>query len=262
MVTWENYWKRFVDVFIQFDLAKKAISGFRDTPEAVRKFAENETESLRISVKEYLEKKGADFQDTWLYDETKFEKYVENTIETIPNRLPDIENRINQNHLILCVTLFETFMKEIHREILHQNPQLLNPDRKIPLGRVISAGLDRVIEEEIEREVHNLDRKSIEERCEYFKDRLSIDWSFDGTVIPLIKSIIDQRNAILHIDPDINIEEFDLHIALSICMGISMITIVQAHILHPKAFKAPDHSKNISRHFANKLKRINSRTSG
>lgn len=262
MITWDNYWKRFVDVFIQFDLAKKAISGFRDTPEVIRKFAEKELEGLRNQMQEHFKKKGQDPKDSWLYDETKVEKYLEGTIDTIPSRLADIENRMNQNHLILQVTLFETFMKDIHREILRQDPKLLKPDRKIPLGRVISAGLNSIIDEEIEREVHSLDRKSIEERCEYFKDRLSIDWSFDGTVIPLIKSIIDQRNAILHKDPDIKVDRFDLQVALSICMGIIMVTIVQAHLLFPDSFEAPDHSERLSRHFANKLKVMNSRTNG
>jgi hypothetical protein len=47
MLSWEDYWERFIDVFIQFDLTRKAISGFRNTPEAVKKYAEEELENLR-----------------------------------------------------------------------------------------------------------------------------------------------------------------------------------------------------------------------
>lgn len=249
MISWEDYNKRSVDIFIQFDLAKKAISGFRDTPEALKTFAEMELENLRKSMQDYFEKKGENPQKSWMYDQTKVVTYIEGTIESIHSRLEEVENRLKQNHLILLVTLFESFMKDIHKEVLTQNPKLLNPDRKIPLGRAVSEGLDKIIEEEISREVHSLDRKSIEERCQYFKERLSIDWSFDGTAIPLIKSILEARNTILHENPDLKIERFNLQVAMSICMGIIMVTVVQAHLLYPESFESPDKSGKLTEHF-------------
>ena len=255
MISWEDYWNRSVDIFIQFDLAKKAISGFRNTPEAVKSFAEKELENLRKDMQDHFVKKGKDLPETWIHDETKVAAYLEGTIKTIPSRLEDVENRLNQNHLILQVTLFESFMKDIHKEVVSQNPKLLNPNRQIPLGRAVSEGLDKIIEEELAREVHSLDRKSIEERCKYFKEKLFIDWSFDGKVIPLIKSTIEQRNIILHEDPDLKIERFDLQIAMSICMGITMVSIVQAHLLYPKSFEPPVRAANLTEHFKKLLKK-------
>jgi hypothetical protein len=262
MLSWGNYWRRSVDIFTQFDLAKKALAGFRDTPEALNKFAEKELENLRNELQGHFEKKGKDPQESWLYNETKVQDYLDDTIKIIPSRLDDVVNRINQNHLIMQVTIFETFMKDIHKEVLRQNPALLNPDRKVSLGRAVSKGLEKIIEEEIAREVHGLDRKSIDERCDYFKNKLGIDWSFDGTAIPVIESILESRNTILHEDPDLKIKEEDTIISMSICMGIIMVSIVQAHLHYPEAFAPPDQAGNLRKHFEKTLKKPNSRTNG
>ena len=253
MLSWEDYWKRFIDVFIQFDLARKAISGFRDTPEAVKKYAEEEFENLRKDVQNHFEQQGLNPHNTWMYENTKVEKYLEDTMSSVPTRLKHVENRINQNQLIIQVALFETFMKDIHREVLRRNPGLINPDKKVSIGRIVSEGLNSIIEEEIEREVHGLDRKSIEERCEYFKSRLAIDWSFDGTVLPPIKAVLESRNAILHEKPDLEVTEIELTLGMSILIGIPMVALVQAHLHYPDTFAAPDQLDNLMKHFKNKI---------
>jgi len=249
MISWEDFNKRSIDLFIQFDLAKKAISGFRETPEALKCFAEKELDSLKKDMQGHFEKKGKDIQKSWMYDETKADTYIQSTIDSVPSRLEEIENRLNQNHIILLVTLFESFMKDIHKEILTKNPKLLNPDRKIPLGRAVNDGLNKIIEEEISREVHSVDRKAIEDRCKYFKERLSIDWSFDNTAIPLIKSTLEVRNTILHDDPNFKVDRLQLQVAMAICMGITMVSTVQAHLLYPESFESPDKSGKLTEHF-------------
>lgn len=253
MLSWENYWKRYIDIFIQSDLAIKAMHAFRDTPDAVRKYATDEFEVLRKDVQDHLQKRGLNPQETWIYDDAKVKKYLNYTITAVPTRLHSIENRIHQNQLIIMLALFETFMKDIHREVLRQNPGLLNPGRKVPIGRVLSEGLNSVVEEEIAREVHGLDRKTVEDRCEYFKSRLSIDWSFDNTMPPLLKEVLESRNAILHENPDLEVSEFDLTIAMTVCIAIPMVSMVQAHLHYPDAFASPGNTKNVTRHFRKEI---------
>lgn len=253
MLSWENYWKRYIDIFIQSDLARKAMSAFRDTSEAVRKYATDEFEVLRKDIHDHLEKRGLNPHETWIYDNAKIEKYLNDTMTAVPTRLQSIENRINQNQLIIIVALFEAFMKDIHREVLRQNPGLLNSDRKVSIGRILGEGLNSVVEEEIAREVHGLDRKTIEERCEYFKNRLSIDWSFNDTMPPLLKYALESRNAILHENPDLEISESDVTVAMIVCMAIPMVAMVQAHLHYPDGFVLPDHSENMTRLFRKEI---------
>ncbi len=253
MVSWEDYNKRSTDLHMQFDLAKKALNGFRDTPEALEKYATSELEDIQNDMQEHFEKTGKDPRKSWMHKESETKKYIKNTIKSVPSRLEEIENRLNQNHLIILVTLFESFMKDIHKRILCKNLSLLNPDRKIPLGRINNIGLETIIEEEISREINSLDRKSIEGRCKYFKEKLSIDWSFDGTALPLIKSTLETRNKILHEEPDYKLSRFELNSAIAICMGITLVTVVQAHLLYPKYFEKLHNSKELEDHLKKKL---------
>ena len=257
MISWKDYWNRSIEVFIQFDLAKKAMKSFRDTPEAVSNYATEEIEKIKKDVLDHFGEKGKIPKESWLYDSNKVSKYIKDTMESLPTKLEAVENRLNQNHLILQITLFESFMKDLHRELLQQNPSFLNPERKISLGRVVSLGLDHVINEEIEREVQSLDRKSIEDRCKYFQERLSIDWSFAGTMIPVIKLITDKRNKLLHEDPDINVDQDDLTFASFACIGITMVSTIQAHLAYPEAFILPEHSENTLQLFSKKKREPN-----
>lgn len=164
---------------------------------------------------------------------------------------------MNQNQLIMQVTLFESFMKDIHREILSRNPKLLNPKRQVPIARIFATGLDAVLEEEVEREVISLDRKSIKDRCDYFKNRLLVDWSFDGTVYPLIERSLNMRNEILHGDTDTKVEDSHLQITFAITTGITIVTIVQCHLLYPDAFQPPTHAEGLLTQFRKGMKTQN-----
>ena len=50
-----------------------------------------------------------------------------------PERHKDLENRLAQNEVILLVAVFEDLVKSVHREVLKQNPKLLDGTRQIPL---------------------------------------------------------------------------------------------------------------------------------
>jgi hypothetical protein len=109
--------------------------------------------------------------------------------------------RLDQNYLILTVALFETLMKDIHRAILRQTPTLLRGDRLIHLGAIVAKGTEAIIEEEIEREVLAIDRKSVQERVRYFDERLRVSWGPSEVVDHLVR-IVGLRNRILHEEPD------------------------------------------------------------
>ena len=249
MISWEQYFDRIVSLHLQFDMGSKAVSGFSSTPEAVEKHLESELEAFRKMAREGAERDGVDASGSWVYTTEGAEKYLNELRTTLPSRLRDFENRLRQNELVLRVAIFEAFMKDLHREVLRQEPSILKSDRQVPLGKILSAGLDVVLADEIEREVQILDRKSVSEKARYFLERLGIDW-FDGKIVPFLERVIKVRNRIMHEDPDYKIKDEDIGTAQVVCFSIPWVTVIQAAVLYPGGFTqvegiTPDEVKRI-----------------
>ncbi len=253
MISFEKYFDRTVSVFLQFDLTRKALRRFRDTPEAVEGFAKDELESIRTDMKEHFEKTGRDPASFWLGDEEQAQKYLASTYESVPKRLADVEKRLEQNEFIIRMALFESFMKDVHCEALRQKPTLLKPTRQIPLGRLLAVGLGSILEEEIEREVHSLSRMDAKSKSDYFKNTLGIDYSFDDKIIPLVEGAVATRNKILHEDPDAEIDRFAYVSVRIIGLAIPLFCVAQGSILYPGGFEVPKHSEEMIAYFKKKM---------
>lgn len=236
MLSWEEYFDRIVSVQLQFDLARKALVSFQDKPEAVERYIEGELEEVRKSIIKENEDQTDQLKQHLAFMREMTESYFNSVKASIPARVAEVENRLNQNEFISLVTLFEGFIKDIHRQVLRQKPELLRADRQIPLGRVIAIEKEKLIEEEIEREVQILDRKNVEEKVKYFRERLRIDW-FDGTIVPLLARVLELRNVILHVDPNKKIEVLDIGLANTVCFTIPWVSVAQAAVLYPSGFK-------------------------
>jgi hypothetical protein len=229
-LNWENYFERTISIRMQFELASKVFSTFKKTPEALKKYSDGELRHLREILQEHFDKSGKSPTEHWAFSEEGVRKYLNEVQSNVQEQLVNFENSIKQSELILRVSLFEIFMKEIHRHILKQKPTLLKADKQIPLGRALSLGFEKVINEEIEKEVHSLDK------AKYFKEKLGIDW-FEGKAVPLLEHVIDVRNSILHEDPNRKVDEIDMGLTIMMCTAIPFVCIAQAAVLYPKGFK-------------------------
>jgi len=239
MLSWEEYFDRIINVQVQFDLTRKALAVFQETPEAVQKYMEGEIGEIRNILTEKKVEQPDEVKQHWAFTPEGTSKFFASVKADIPKRISEIENRINQNELIMRVTLYDAFMKDIHREILRQKPTLLKSDRQIALGKLISTEKDKIVEEEILREVQSLDRKNTEDKAKYFKKTLGIQW-FDDKIVPLLDDVLEQRNLILHETPDEKIKKVDLDLVHVVCFAIPWITIAQAAVLYPGGFKMID----------------------
>lgn len=143
MISWKAYFDRFISIFMQFDLARKAISGFSVTPEATALYADKEVKTLTDIMKKHSSDGGEDISESWINNASKVKDYFDHMISDVPNRLTEVDNRINQTELLIRMAVLESFMKDLHREILKIEPTLLNATKKIPLGRAISIGFER-----------------------------------------------------------------------------------------------------------------------
>ena len=239
MIDGKTYWSRFSSINMQFDFAMRALDGFKGSDEAVENYLTDEMHSLRKMLGEVSKDRGVDPSKHWAFSEDGSKKFLDSVKTGLPTRLEEVVNRIRQNKLILMVTLLEAFLKDIHREVLIQNPSLLRADRQIPLGKLVTQPFTQIISEEIEREVQSLDRQSLKQRAEYFDKRLNISW-FDGKIVPLVEPITELRNTILHENPDTPVSESDLELALVVCAALPMGCVMQAAVIYPKGFKWGD----------------------
>jgi hypothetical protein len=260
MIDGDDYINRFTAINLQFDLAMKAVEGFLKSEEAVDRYLNDELKSMQAFTEDAAKSSGFDPKQHWAFSEEGSSKYLQGTKENLPRRLNEVNNRIRQNKLILVVTAFESFMKDIHREVLRQDPNLLKPDRQIPLGKVVSVPRDEIVAEEIEREVQSLDRKSVEERYLYFDKRLNIDW-FGGTIVPLLKPVLELRNKILHENPDIDVTDKNLQLAHLVCFSLPLVCVMQAEVLYPGSFKLGKSNPAQFREIMEKQGRIKPNTS-
>lgn len=236
MIDGASYLDRLAGINAQFDLTLRAIDGFKSSDEAVSKYLADGMDSLRGLLTKGA--KSADFDHTkhWAFSDEGAAKYFDVVKAALPAKLETVVNRVRQNNLILMVTCLEAALKDIHRAVLKKDPRLLKADRQVPLGKLTSQPLDQILDEEIEREVQSLDRKTIKDRAEHFDKHLNISWFFDGAIVPLAEPVFQLRNTILHEDPDVKVSVNDLMQAKVVCYILPLSCIMQAAVLFPDTF--------------------------
>lgn len=100
--------------------------------------------------------------------------------------------------ILFRVTIFEGFLKHVHAVMLKADSKIFTsakPKRQTTYDEVFSGPFDEFKEQQICREVEELDRQSMEQRLDYFAKHLGID--FDKKRKWLIE-LSDLRNKIAH----------------------------------------------------------------
>jgi hypothetical protein len=124
-----------------------------------------------------------------------------------------IEDGLNASELLIRVALFEAFMKEIHTEILRAKPSLLGkirPQREVKYENLFMEQSDysQILNQEIIREVEEVDRKKFFDKPEYF-DKTRAYYFAHHLKIPLdnegnlkfLSEVLEIRNEISHENP-------------------------------------------------------------
>jgi len=238
MLTWDSYFDRIVSLHLQFKTALRAFDGFKESEQAMRRYAESELEDVRKLVAEGAQRENIDPQSTWPYDKEAAAKYLDGTKERALETLKNLGERLQQYEFILRVAMFEGFMKDMHRAILSSRPVLLRPDRQIPFGKLISKGFDSVLQEEIEREIQILDRKSVAEKADYFLKRLGISW-FEGSIVPMLDAVVRARNELLHENQDRRLTYGEVLFMELTTVSVPIATLAQSALLYPGTCSLP-----------------------
>jgi hypothetical protein len=220
MIFLNHYLERLESIRVQFEFARKAIRGFIE---------HTEPETVMPSAPPAITLAS-------LFGGTSIEEMLTATMEFAKGGFPDkhkkLENRLAQNEVVLVVAVFEDQMKAIHREVLRQNPSLLNPDREIKLGKLIALREQKVIQDEMELAIQVLDRKSVTDRAKAFA-KLGLPW---GTRIESAEHMTTLRNRILHEDIDVEVSGLDLSMAMITAVILPLDLYFRAEQLYPAGF--------------------------
>jgi hypothetical protein len=240
MITWDSYFQRVSALHMEFRLAGEAIHKWAHSQEALDHYAHDQLEDLRGIFREASKGKGDQKEEGWVFaDEKRINEYLEAVRKEAPRKVEEVAHRLLQHEYILHVSIFETFLKSIHREILRANPTLLRADRTIELGRLVAQGQETILAAEIEREISALDREAVDKKYKYFRDKLGINW-FDGKATPLLDKVIRWRNIMLHENPDLGIGNDNLALLSLMCTAIVFATVAGAAVLYPDVCALPE----------------------
>lgn len=222
---YEQYFRRLESIQVQFDFARKAIKGF----------IQNTDPSIPLPKEPNPISTLADLH---MDDDQKWIAQVLESVEAVkggfPEKHKDLENTLAQNEVILIVAVFEDQMRAIHREVLIQNPSLLNPDREIKLGKLVALKQERVIADEIERAVQALDRMSAKDKAKAF-EKLGLPWRHR---VEAVERVTLLRNRILHEDTEIVVSGWELGSARSTAIALPLQLYFVAELLYPNGFNS------------------------
>src|SRR5258707_11474973 len=133
MIRLEDYLRRLDSIQQQYNYAREAIMGFIEIQNPTKKVPRPKTLEQAMPLNMLADGSDEEFLK-------RIGEFVESIKGGFPEDKKDLENRLAQNEIILLVAVFEDQLKSIHREVLRNNPKLLNPDKMVRLGRLSELG--------------------------------------------------------------------------------------------------------------------------
>jgi|SRR5271170_1906779 len=147
---------------------------------------------------------------------------------------------LNSSELIIRIALFETFLKEIHRQTLLAKPQLLcliKPNRQIALKEIFHGGFERFKMAEIDRQVREGDRLTTKDKAKFFQRRLKLPWGKDSDVAR-IEYLINLRHELVHDNHSAPVTDNDIKDTRELLLKILSNCINEAAKVYPAYFTA------------------------
>jgi hypothetical protein len=220
-----------------FDLPRHSLKELGD--KGFRRFMENSRRPEDAKIEKFLAfiKKDPEMESAFIPSEIK-QRHRKKMSQKLPisRSLKWAEYKghallgLNSSELIIRVALFETFLKEIHRQTLLAKPQLLSlvkPNRQIPLKDIFHGGFERFKLTEIDRQVREADRLKTGVKAKFFERRLKLPWGKDSDVAR-IEYLVNLRHELVHANHSTPVTDNDikdtrelLFKTLSNCVGVA-----------------------------------------
>jgi hypothetical protein len=229
-MSWDNFERRVIELHMSWKLSIRAIEGFKESGEALGSYLTEDYQDFIGLLSKVAKTSGKQIIDFPAYQ--TFDKFKPRRSEILHRELDSVIRNIHAAYLVNFVAILEDHIKQCARVLLSDNPQILGSQRQIPLGKLISMGKDEVILQEVERCVQSLDRKSIEERVDFFKKNFGLDF-FEEPGKNLLKSLSDKRNRLLHEDPGTGASKIDVDLSFFLCFSIGTWLLMQIDTIAP-----------------------------
>lgn len=135
-----------------------------------------------------------------------------------------IQDGTNASELLIRIAHFEAFMKDIHTEVLCAKPALLakiRPSREVKYEHIFteSPTFKAILDQQIQREVEEVDRLSFQKRAEYFDKQLNLPMADEAT-LKFVGDMMKVRNEISHENPLKTVSPADLSKATTVLKQI------------------------------------------
>ena len=135
-----------------------------------------------------------------------------------------IQDGTNASELLIRVALFESFMKDIHAEVLRASPALLakiRPDQQVKYKDIFTstASFQAILNQQILRELDEVDRLPFHWRAKYFDKQLNLPMA-DEETLEFVVGIMELRNEISHENPLKTVSPTDLEKAVKVLKQI------------------------------------------
>ena len=229
-ISWDNFERRVIKFHMSWKLSIRAIEGFKESGEALDSYFTEDYQDFIGLLSKTAKTSGKQITDFPAY--RTFDKFKPGRSEILHRELDSVIRNIHAAYLLNFVAILEDHIKQCARVLLLDNPRILDSQRHIPLGKLISMGKDEVILQEVERCVQSLDRKSVEERVDFFNKNFGIDF-FGEPGKTLLKSLTDKRNKLLHEEPGKGVSKMDADLSCFLCFSIGIWLLMQIDTIAP-----------------------------
>lgn len=201
-VIWAEYESKLNQLDILFRFVQCAFSNLSETKrqnfvKSLKKQQESHIAKKIEKLREFkLEGIIPDYQD---YALKKIKGYFRSKAHT--QYAEWVSDGMTSSEILFRVTIFEDFLKHVHAVILKANSSVFSsasPTKTANYEEIFSESFDNFKEQQICREVEELDRQGMKLRLEYFAKHLGIDLS---KLRESLIEISDIRNNIAHGNP-------------------------------------------------------------
>jgi hypothetical protein len=149
-----------------------------------------------------------------------------------------IQDGTNASELLIRVALFEAFMKDIRAEVLRASPALLakiRPEQQVKYKHIFteSPSFQAILNQQILREIDEVDRFSFLKRAEYFEKQLNLPMADENT-LKFVGEIMKVRNEISHENPFKTVSPADLIKAIKVLKLIPTRVCIKAQTVYGK----------------------------
>ncbi|WP_123647237.1 hypothetical protein [Lysobacter enzymogenes] len=133
-------------------------------------------------------------------DDPRFQSLLDSHSKVVPGGVALADQEYSRDAIIVCATIFDSFLTDLTRFLLLLRPTAIPKDRQIRFGDVIqSTSLSALITESVAKYCHELSYKSFQHRIDFLHEKFGFPMEEIQEDIAECARIADLRNRLVHV---------------------------------------------------------------